>query len=294
MKKISLLFIIIGISFQIAQSQTYYPFPTDSAKWNNLFWGQWSPTDMELINSIYFLQGDTILNNLSYNKVYYLGTDYSNNSQYLGGLREDSVKNIFFFPYTEVMLDWPLLAFQNDTSESLLYTFNDLEIGMILPINSGYAEITVVGIDSILIGVNYRKRYEVENNQMLFYPEYWIEGIGSTKNLFSPFTAEFEWELFTLCYEDTASYYINTPNGEDSCHYSLATGITELTKAELELKAYPNPAKEKVNISVSENVKVTKVRVYNIAGMVVLNQSPQPPPPRGSQITLDVSELVSG
>jgi len=74
----------------------------------------------------------------------------------------------------------------------------------------------------------------------------------------------------------------------------IGDGIAELTKANLGLQVYPNPASETVNVSVSENVRVSKVRVYNVAGIAVFNQSPQPPSPRGSSILLDLSGLDSG
>ena len=78
----------------------------------------------------------------------------------------------------------------------------------------------------------------------------------------------------------------------------IGDDINELTKANLGLQVYPNPANEIVNISVGENVKVKQVRIYEVMCRVVLvqdtYQSPQPPPPRGSSISLDVSGLVPG
>ena len=74
----------------------------------------------------------------------------------------------------------------------------------------------------------------------------------------------------------------------------IGDDITELTKANLGLKVYPNPASGKVNVSVSENVGVEKIRIYEVMGRVVLNQSPQPSSPRGSRFSLDVSEMENG
>jgi len=78
----------------------------------------------------------------------------------------------------------------------------------------------------------------------------------------------------------------------------IGDGVAELTKADLGLKVYPNPSNGFVNVSVSENVNIDRIRIYELSGRVVLvqvtYQSPQPPSPRGSSISLDVSGLVAG
>jgi hypothetical protein len=98
------------------------------------------------------------------------------------------------------------------------------------------------------------------------------------------------------CYEDDDFPEYKNPLFDEPCDF--ITGINELTKANLGLRVFPNPASGVVNVSVSENVKVEKVRVYEDSGRVVLekywNQSPQPPSPMGSSISLDVSNLSPG
>ena len=47
-------------------------------------------------------------------------------------------------------------------------------------------------------------------------------------------------------------------------------GIAEIPKVDLGLQVYPNPASELVNITVSDNVRVEKIRVYEVMGRVVL------------------------
>jgi len=180
--------------------QTYFPFPSDSAQWNCLFWHQWSASDINLVNSSYILEGDTNLNGKSYKKVYYTETDNPDyNYEYIGGLRENDTKDIYFFPGSENLSSPGPISFPNDTSEQLLYTFNNLDSGMVLPINNGFTEITVIGIDSVLLGNSYRKRYKIQQEGLFDY-DYWIEGIGSIKDLFIPFTYEFEWQYYTLCF----------------------------------------------------------------------------------------------
>ncbi len=156
--------------------------------------------------------------------------------------------------------------FPSDTTEYLLYTFNSLEPGMILPINSEVVEIEVLEIDSLLLNGIYRKRYKVEQGS-LFGPDYWIEGIGSTKDLFAPFSEEFEWELFTLCYTDTLTYFINSPNGEDSCHYWLPTGINYHESKDVII--YPNPASQTITIHNRSDIGYETIQILNTSGQIV-------------------------
>ncbi|NVN96197.1 MAG: T9SS type A sorting domain-containing protein [Bacteroidetes bacterium] len=285
MKKILLAFISICFLTNL-YAQNYASFPTESAHWNCLFWHQWQPDIYYLTNYQYIQQGDTILKGKNYKKIYYKELDSQTQESYFGGLREDTVKQIFFFPSSSYLSTIDLHSFPNDTAELLLYTFNNLSIGMNLPINTGQATIQVTGIDSILIGNQYRKRYQIQNNKLLFGPEYWIEGIGSTKDLLSPFAEEFECKYYTLCFSDTTTYYINSPDGNDSCHYLTNIGIfeNELNKIEL----YPNPAKDYINFDMGM-YKDFQLSVYNSVGQSVLKKQLT-----SSNATLNIQSFQSG
>ena len=273
MKK--LLTIIIGL-FLInnLNGQAYIPFPTDSAEWNCLFWNQWSPNDIVLSNSSYIMAGDTTINRISYNKIYYLDTDNPSSPppEYIGGLREDSFKNIYFFPNSMNLPTPGPISFPNDTSEHLLYTFNKLEPGMVLPIDTGFTKITVISIDSVLLGNKYRKRYKIQQEGLLC-SDYWIEGIGSIKDLLIPFTHEFEWVYYTLCFTDTTTYYINSPNGQDSCHYQIPVGLPEAIKNGIRL--YPNPTSKTLFIKSTMKEKSGLIKIYNSTGKLIITLFPQ-------------------
>ena len=270
MKK-ALLFIPAIFLIQVLNSQAYYPFPTDTAQWNSLTWAQWSPVDMLLINSQYLLRGDTTIKGKSYHKIYYNEPDFPNpHNQYIGGMREDSLKNIFFFPASVSLPTYSPTTFPNDTSETLIYTFNDLDSGMILPINQGVAIIKVIGVDSVLMGTEYRRRYKIEQRNLDYIgivQDYWIEGIGSEMDLFMPFTYLFEWSLYTLCFTDSVTYYINSPNGKDSCHYSVPLGLYEIRPEEFSV--YPNPASKEIRVEAGFDLEKSIVNIYNIQGQIM-------------------------
>lgn len=268
-------------------SQTYFPFPNDTANWNNLTWAQWSPIDIHLINSQYQLQGDTIIDNKSYNKVYLYHTDNPYPySEYIGGLREDSGKNIYFYPSMTHIPNYCGSEFPSDTSEYLLYTFDSLTIGMILPINTTETEIKVVGIDSIFLNNTYRKRYMIQQDYMGGI-QYWIEGIGSTKDLFSSYSYEFEWQLYTLCFTDSLTYYINSPNGADSCHYMLPAGLNETKMSNVNL--YPNPASNKIYVITNAEYLNGIVNIYASTGQLIIQERIEKP-----ELEINIEGIKSG
>jgi hypothetical protein len=285
MKKIS-LFLLFGVIFlQPSFSQNYINFPSNTAHWNCLYWHQNQPENPTLTNYQYLQQGDTIVKGKNYHKIYYK-SEMQSQTFYIGGIREDSVKRIFFFPASIILSGVGPHTFPNDTTEQLLYSFNNLHIGDSLPINTSFTSIKVTSIDSVLLGSGYRKRYQIQNTRLMGN-EYWIEGIGSTKDLLSPFTYEFEWWFFTLCYGDINTFYINAPNGMDSCHYSKPLGVIENEASTI--KVYPNPANDILNIvTPSDGISVT-VTVLNVQGKFLLEKTYYTP-----HTEMDISQLNSG
>ena len=265
MKK-TLLLILSFIILQNISAQDYVPFPSEDAQWNGFHFGYVPNMWSSISNYHYIMDGDTVINSIDYKKIYFDELEDNQTPTYIGALREDENKNIFFFPYADFLPTPSGHEFPNHSEEHLLYSFNNLSIGMELPINEEATTITVNSIDSILMGDTYRKTYSIHNQQLLFGEEFWIEGIGSTKDFLSPFTTEFEWELWTLCYTDTETYYINSPNGQDSCHYYINVGLEEMAH---DIKIYPNPVQDRLIIKNTELPKSISYKVINTQGQIL-------------------------
>jgi len=267
---------------QISIAQDYVSFPNENAQWNDFYFGyvpnMWSST----INYHYIQEGDTIINDLTYHKMFLEYPDGENDRQYIGAIREDENKNIFFFP-ASVYIDTPTVhEFPNNTEEHLVYTFDGLSIGMTLPINEDNLTLTVLGIDSVLMGDSFRKRYHINHGM---YDDYWIEGIGSIYELFSPFTELFfEWSLNTLCYTDTETYYVNSPNGADSCHYYINVGIEEIDNS---FSFHPNPVQD--IFTIESTIAIDEITIYNLQGQAVLTQKT-----KEKLIRIDFNGYVNG
>ena len=267
MKKLFLIILISGLILHQSHSQDYVPFPTDNATWNTLFYGQTSPTNIYTINYQYKLLGDTVLNGTLYSRVYFTETNTKNPDEiYIGGLREDDLKQVFFFPVSQTLPTPSGHTFPNDISEHMIYTFNNLEVGQILPINADNRQIRVVTVDSVLVGDTYRKRYEIDNGPIHSW-EYWIEGIGSTSELLSAFTYEFEWNFFTLCFKiNEETLYINSPDGENYCYYAVGIDSPDIPN----FKVYPNPTSGPLSIYSPFGGK-TLVNVVNLQGQTIVS-----------------------
>lgn len=173
--QLMLTFLIV---FQIQMKcQEYIHFPDSNAIWSEVFISQ-QPFYTETYQ--YGMIGDTLINSIIYHKIYRLNdTIYPlNPGQYCGAIREDSEKRIFLYGSE-------CTPFGLGQEEVLLYDFSKsvgdtvfVGIDGIGP--AGYLIINT--IDSILIENNYRKTFHFTTLEDVF----WIEGIGSTRGLFSP------------------------------------------------------------------------------------------------------------
>jgi hypothetical protein len=167
-----ILSLIFASGISLINAQTYFPFPDTNAFWNELryYQGQCEPPDY--CTYTFYFQGDTILDSLSYHKMY-SNDNYS--ISYAGGLREIN-KKVYYFDR-----DCP--------APVLLYDFglnvgDSIALACMLCDEEESQYMKVISIDSVLIGdMTYRKRTNFD-----FGPsQSWIEGIGSVSGLFYPY-----------------------------------------------------------------------------------------------------------
>ena len=259
--------------------QQYFSFPTDSATWSVNYWHfepyPYPRNEHETVR--YFLNGDTIIDSNVYSKVYgYFGvidvdTAYSD---LLGGLREDSLKHIYYYPF--FVSDLSLYCRINGFSgEFMLYRF-DMDVGDTVVIggpgqNNHIPDYTVESIDSVLVDSFYRKRYELYRCNWAgdWWVEFWIEGIGSDLGLFGPSCDPFEGGVRLLCYEDSATNYI--PLGICFIHTYVSVDEKEQVIA---FHIYPNPAKAKLIVSLKGiEQQETTLQAVNVFGQEVFKEA---------------------
>lgn len=242
MKK-ALPFFAICFSLTVnAQVVPYVPFPDSNAVWREYY--VYYDGICTLYEHSYRLEikGDTSFNGYTYHKIYRTDstlvwsvfppcnsfpswTYYADALVY--AIREDTTKKI-----------WLNTAFQGP--DTLLYDFN-MTIGDTLK-NQFNSQVNIVaGIDSVLMGGQFRRRYLLNH-----YPSpppvnqsYIIEGIGSTYGLTNFIEPFFESGGRLLCFFQNGQL-LYSDSMVTACSYAL--GLNEANAAVFShAKIYPNP-----------------------------------------------------
>jgi hypothetical protein len=240
MKKLIILFFCAGFVSSFGQTSIYHPFPDSNASWNVLYSNyqcQWG--DSQEYYSL-VLDRDTVIGNHVYHtlRVPYIefiwaGCPQFKQPGYYGAIRSDHPnRKVYFYP-------------AYGTEEELLYDFT-LEVGDTV---QGHLESywdtqdTVISIDSVLVGEEFRKRWFI--NQ--WYDIYLIEGVGSTFGLIEPSPGEIidAPGYALLCFrQDGISQY---PDPSMDC--DLITSTPEENLPQAEITVFPNPTHGKFQIT---------------------------------------------
>jgi hypothetical protein len=251
MKKQMLFIVYVYIlsSLISLKSQCYHPFIGQNKIWSELEY-VWEST----FTSNYKIEGDTVINNSTYSKVYSCFNDsLLQNWNFLMLIREDS--NVKVYRYDSF-----------NQEEYLLYDFT-LEIGDLFytggEIGGNPLFALVEDIDSVLIDGEFRKRIIFED----WFDEFWIEGIGSSTGPFRPFenifTSDMGWEF--LCLEEDSNIIYQNPDYSE-CFISIVDNMNEIISQNSNLiKIYPQPSKDFVNIKILDNsVIFNEIELINI------------------------------
>jgi len=286
MKKIFLIIVFTSWT-ALTFAQDYYPLIEENKKWStlNVIYLSGEPMfDTTYTTWSHFISGDSIYNNIEYKKLFASNEENPDNWILWGFIREDSTKKVW-------------LRRIPDDEEVLLYDFTLAEGDSI---KLGYDTFLYYYVDSItteLLNDAPRKKYWI-SYEGYDWQDTWIEGIGSNRGILASGSAGVVGGWFwALCMWEADELIYISPNF-DACY--LITDIREYNNRLFQI--YPNPiangsANKTINISVSENVLVTWVGVYEVSGQLVLErsyQSPQPPSPRGSSFSLNIGNLNPG
>lgn len=261
---IILLILLSTIISKKAKSQGFVPYIDSTTVWYDNLYGASGIIETS-ITSEYYVAGDTVINSSIYYKIYankidstwYVWTGnlivtYSN--EYTSAIREDSTKKFY-------------IVYKNDSIEKILFDF-DLNVGDTLPtmvFNEGCNNppMTVIAIDTVFLGIQPLKRF-------YFYPSWLnktlIEGIGSSGGLI--------WQGSHCMFIESAMCMLAFKKGNDSIAIQCSTpppivGINDNLKKEIKL--YPNPAKNIINIK-GDLPRNSTFLLYNQLGNLIYSQ----------------------
>jgi hypothetical protein len=258
------LTVALGLTVAYGQSTNYHPFPDTNAHWcETAWWTVWTPSPC-VVTDVYclFINGDTVIGTNTYHKIYqsgYIGATcpppgYNYYNDYKGALRQDSLlKKVFFVPVT-------------NSNESLLYDFN-LNVGDTLAssYNGGNSN-KVIGIDSVLVGSNYHKRFLLTPLNPISSPDTnyaIIECVGSTYGLYNMIVPPFESGSQLNCFAHNGQFYPTTSN----CPFTV--GVTEKDNDKFEIKIFPNPFSSLTVLQTDNLFKNATLTVCNLFGQTV-------------------------
>lgn len=254
--KFFILSILSWVLFSFnTQAQNYFPFPFSDAEWNEL---ETRGQPISHINYSYEMKGDTTIGSVVYQKIIYSeigsGSDYES---YSGAIRQDTVEKKVF----AIDCQWVT------TGEVVLYDFSKSPGDTVFVGEEGFGPCGIYyiidHIDSILIRNQYRRTFHFTSP---VYDDYWIEGIGSTRGLFSPIhpvpTGPIFWNL--TCFWHVDELIFMNPDFYDC--FPNWTGIDD-NQAEMQqgVFIYPNPVTDQSTLEI--NNSGNEVRILKIADL---------------------------
>lgn len=250
MKKILIILVFCGFALS-SYSQLNYFLPDSNAYFS-------------VSNYKFWFQGDTIISNKQYKKVFLQSWDSVadfGRATYFAAVREDTLNEKIYCIQTNDGIERLICDFSLNAEDTVsVYSFWPFE-------NPSLKTVKIENVDSILIDNTYRKQLHIYESDDCGGSETWIEGIGSTLGLFFPFSTAPDFACFMLlCIHINDTMIYQNPDF-NTCYYYEEIGISETTRNSFNL--YPNPANNILNID--HDIKSdTQIQYYiiNSCGVV--------------------------
>lgn len=275
MKKIIPLLVFIFLS-ATASSQAFI----DTTKvWNVAKCG-WSMGQICNTYSYKFF-GDTIINGITYKKLYSKLDSSVNNWQFEFAMR-DSANKIYTYSGMGEELSYDFGANTGDTIKPYLGIINQPMI--------------VDSIDTVLIAGIPKKRILFYSNLSWIY-ETWIEDIGSIYGVANPLSTWgqiiIDYSELTLCYwENNVLKYIDSTS--KTC-YINSTNINELNNDNFSVNLFPNPAQSSIELRFNlTSLKNMLLTIHNDLGETIKMYSKKEYIASLNNINIPISDLTPG
>lgn len=212
---------------------------------------------------VYYINGDSIIGNKSYKKLYKRGELKQGWIDYTPSVNCSAHYSFNDFHALVRQEGKKIYIKDKYNSEALLYDF-DLNIGGTLPItyNQRDSNLIVSDIDSIMIDSTYRKKIIFQND----YFDFIIEGVGHYGGFLEPLNVPLECGYDFYCFSLNDSVYVSSNYGP--CNFSV--DIENIHENE-KIKIYPNPASNSIIIETGNKGGI--VNIYNSIGSAVLSNT---------------------
>ncbi len=257
MKTLLLLLILTTTLTARSQSGNYHPFPDSNAVWNwnfiQYYCTPFTPFDEDYS---YTFDGDTMIGSVQYHKintpfiqVNNPGCGTHNDDGYKGCIRQDIANKKVF------------CILPNDSVENVIFDFN-LQVGdtiPTIPYFSCYSKLLVTQIDSVLIGITYRKRWLSSSSAFAI-----IEGIGANWEFLQPMCEVLDGATGVItCFTQNSIPVL--PDSLYNC--ALITNINSISDIQTSVKLFPNPFHTSMTITLND--ENATMEIYSSIGKFV-------------------------
>jgi hypothetical protein len=275
---IVIIIVISGLP-HVVFSQESFSFPDSNAVWSEIYY---PPINNDGIpppeyHQFGIFNEDTIMNDKVYKKLYHTREldFYKKTAKAIGGLRKDSIGNIYFCGDLPVLYD--VFIFPPGNGEDyLIYNFNLMDQDtFILDVTFLMDEYFVVdSIKTGMIGPYAQKLFlfdfYVNSHYFESYKPLWIEGIGSMTGLLFPQGDRPTNRIFNelVCFTMNNQLLFKK---YDAPTCNPLTEIQEINTLEKEMvHLYPNPAAYYAFLKFP--IGDYNLTIYNVSGQIVYQQ----------------------
>jgi hypothetical protein len=241
--------------------QSFTPIPADTTAQWRISRGYNDGVCANWYNSIYYVDDTIVHNGNVFYKIFETGEFYQEvinppgpcnetylyEGEYRGAVRTENGKTYELIGQEEHLL----MDFTLNVGDTL---FSYISPGLVIS-----------SIDSVLVGTEYRKRFNFSNGDIC---NWMIEGIGHEAGLFEPMSIILEFASEFHCYGEN-----NIPLfGDMNC--ILNVGYEEISKQIFDVTIYPNPTSGKLTINTSEFANTIKsYSLTDVYGKLVLENN---------------------
>ncbi|GHT41363.1 hypothetical protein FACS189437_08160 [Bacteroidia bacterium] len=224
---------------------------------------------MSILDKKYWFEGDTIIENKRYTKVYQQRCYYSENDcsdqEYYAAVREDTIAGKIYGIRVDdgverLLADFDVKAGDEVTVYSFFKPHGEMPIEHLVRIEN---------VDSVLIDNQYRKRVNMVKNWSVQLSDSWVEGFGSI--VFGLFFSQTQGApdaadppVFLCLHIDDVLIYQNPKY--DTC-YMHDSGVSITETKYLDFKVYPTLVDN--NLYIEKTNGSYYYKIYNSMGMPV-------------------------
>ena len=243
-------------------------------QWNvGVYDRNWNPPETTRpfwITNIYRTGSDTLINSISYKKLFFSNDTLFANHTYFGAIRKHN---------GEILIN-------KNNNEYLLYNFSlsvddTIFINRFIDNEPFVWKAKVNAISEILINNRTLKKYEVSysdtnNNFTALDNDIWIEDIGSKKygllnegippNLTGP-----DKDFYLLCYKENDETVLYDTNFNTCFKKTIESGIS--LKLNKQCKIYPTVLTSNTQLVVESSILINQIKIFDLQGLSVYTKN---------------------